>query len=353
MPIIGLEHLTPEEITLKSWDTDTDNTFTKVFHEGDILFGRRRAYLKKAALAPFEGICSGDITVICANPESISPELLPFVIQNDSFFDYAVGKSAGSLSPRVKWEHLQNYEFELPDMDTQRNLAKVLWAMNDTAESYKRLISATDELVKSQFIEMFGDPDTNPKQWAVKSIGDIATDVHYGTSKPAIEGGIYPYLRMNNLTADGYIDLTDLKYIDLPENEMDGCLVHYGDILFNRTNSKEWVGKTALFDLDQDMVIAGYIIRVRVNSEVLPCFLVKYMNLPYMKKMLRGMAKGAVHQANINAKEMQSIKLYIPPLELQQQFAELVRQTDKSKFVVQKAVEITYSQKRLFKTTNT
>ena len=103
-----------------------------MFHKGDILFGRRRAYLKKAAVAPFDGICSGDITVIQAKPEKIIPELLPFIIQNDTLFDFAVGKSAGSLSPRVKWEHLKNYEFELPDMDKQRELAELLWAMDAT-----------------------------------------------------------------------------------------------------------------------------------------------------------------------------------------------------------------------------
>ena len=151
-PIVGLEHLTPEEITLTVWDEDTDNTFTKMFRKGDVLFGRRRAYLKKAAVAPFDGICSGDITVIEAIPEKLLPELLPFIIQNDSLFDYAVGKSAGSLSPRVKWEHLKNYEFELPSMDKQRELAKLLWAMDDTRKAYRKLIQMTDELVKSQFI---------------------------------------------------------------------------------------------------------------------------------------------------------------------------------------------------------
>ena len=114
-PIVGLEHLTPEEITLTFWSEASDNTFTKMFHKGDVLFGRRRAYLKKAAVAPFDGICSGDITVIEADPERIIPELLPFIIQNDDLFNFAVGKSAGSLSPRVKWEHLKNYEFELPE----------------------------------------------------------------------------------------------------------------------------------------------------------------------------------------------------------------------------------------------
>lgn len=152
-PVVGLEHLIPEEITLTAWDEGSENTFTKTFRKGDVLFGRRRAYLKKAAVAPFDGICSGDITVIQAKEGKILPELLPFVIQNDVLFDYAVGKSAGSLSPRVKWEHLKNYEFELPDMDKQRELSELLWTMENTRKAYQKLIAATDELVKSQFIE--------------------------------------------------------------------------------------------------------------------------------------------------------------------------------------------------------
>jgi len=151
-PIVGLEHLIPEEITLSNWDEGSDNTFSKVFRKGNVLFGRRRAYLKKAAVAPFDGICSGDITVIEALSDKILPELLPFIIQNDALFDYAVGKSAGSLSPRVKWEHLQNYEFELPELSKQKELADILWAMDETKKSYQKLIFATDELVKSQFI---------------------------------------------------------------------------------------------------------------------------------------------------------------------------------------------------------
>ncbi len=104
MPVVALEHLVPEEVRLTNWSTSGDNTFSKAFHKGQVLFGRRRAYLKKAALAPFDGICSGDITVIEAKSDRLAPELLPFIIQNDAFFDFAVGKSAGSLSPRVKWE---------------------------------------------------------------------------------------------------------------------------------------------------------------------------------------------------------------------------------------------------------
>lgn len=150
-PVVGLEHLIPEDVTLSQWDDDSENTFTKLFRKGNVLFGRRRAYLKKAVVAPFDGICSGDITVIEANPDRLLPELLPFIIQNDSFFDYAVGKSAGSLSPRVKWEHLRNYEFELPAMNKQKELAELLWAMDDAKKAYQKLLKKTDELVKSKF----------------------------------------------------------------------------------------------------------------------------------------------------------------------------------------------------------
>lgn len=153
--IVGLEHLIPQEVTLTQWAENIENTFTKVFHKGDVLFGRRRAYLKKAAVAPFDGICSGDITVIEAKPNKIVPELLPFIIQNDNLFDFAVEKSAGSLSPRVKWSHLQNYEFELPDLNKQRELAELLWAAEKTKQTYKRLIDNSHKLIQAEFIDIF------------------------------------------------------------------------------------------------------------------------------------------------------------------------------------------------------
>lgn len=149
--VVGLEHLIPGEIRLKEWSKDTNTTFTKAFHKGQVLFGRRRAYLKKAAVASVDGICSGDITVISAKQDKILPELLPFVIQNDDFFDFAVGKSAGSLSPRVKWSKLKEYEFNLPSLPQQRKLAKLLWSFVDAKEAYEDLIRQTDELVKSKF----------------------------------------------------------------------------------------------------------------------------------------------------------------------------------------------------------
>ena len=180
---------------------------------------------------------------------------------------------------------------------------------------------------------MFGTPFVNEKEWDSKKIGEVVTEVRYGTSKPAVDGGKYPYLRMNNITDDGYLDLNNLKYIDIPDEEIEKCIVRKGDILFNRTNSAELVGKTAMYDLDEEMVIAGYIIRVRLKSCLLPEVLSQYMNLKPVKMLLHSMAKGAVNQANINAQELQGIEVYVPNIELQQEFIAFKKQLDKSKFV--------------------
>ena len=348
-PIVGLEHLEPECITLSQWSESTDNTFSKVFRKGHVLFGRRRAYLKKAAVAPFDGICSGDITVIEAIPGRIIPELLPFVIQNDALFDFAVGRSAGSLSPRVKWEHLKNYEFELPASEGEQcKLADVLWSIEQTRKSYNSLLRATDELVKSQFIELFGDPGNNPKNWINGTIRDVVSEVRYGSSRPASADGVFPYIRMNNITYDGKLDLSDLKRINIPEQELEKCSVRKGDVLFNRTNSKELVGKTCLYDRDELMVLAGFIIRVRVNSKILPEFLVAYMNLPYTKQLLLSLCKAAIGQANINAQEFQNIPIYQPPVELQERYVSFAQQLDKSKFELEQALsELTLTYKRI------
>jgi type I restriction enzyme S subunit len=124
--VVGLEHIDSEDIHLRrSASIEEETTFTKKFAKGDILFGRRRAYLKKAARADFEGICSGDITVMRAT-DRLLPDLLPFIVNNDKFFDYAITHSAGGLSPRVKFKDLANYEFLLPPKQQQVELSELL-----------------------------------------------------------------------------------------------------------------------------------------------------------------------------------------------------------------------------------
>lgn len=242
-------------------------------------------------------------------------------------------QAIGGVIKYIKLGNLTEAVITVPSIDRQKEIVEVLKKVGNILENYSKKLCQLDVLIKARFVELFGDPIKNPKGWEIVTIGDVVTEVRYGTSKPAVEGGKYPYLRMNNLTADGHLDLNDLKYIDIPDDEIEKCVVRKGDILFNRTNSIELVGKTAVFDLPEDMVIAGYIIRVRLNERILPEVFSQYMNLEALKDILRSMAKGAVNQANINAQELQSIKVYIPDMGLKKQFIEMKEQVDKSKVI--------------------
>lgn len=153
--VVGLEHIEPECIHLRKWASiDEETTFTKTFEKGHVLFGRRRAYLKKAAQPEFKGICSGDITVMEAK-DDLLPELLPFLICNDKFFDYAVQHSAGGLSPRTKFKDLANYEFLLPPKDQQAKLAELLWAADAVVEAKEKILNRCMSLKSSCLSESF------------------------------------------------------------------------------------------------------------------------------------------------------------------------------------------------------
>ena len=263
---------------------------------------------------------------------------------NKQYFVFAVRynlkemekQTHGATMKHITKKDFDNILIPFPDLRIQSKIAEKLDKLQSIITHRRTQLEKLDLLVKARFVEMFGEPILNEKGWNMVTIGDIVTEVKYGTSKPAVEGGKYPYLRMNNLTYDGHLDLTNLKMIDIPDSEIEKCIVHRGDVLFNRTNSIELVGKTCVFDKDEDMVIAGYIIRVRLKSIMLPIVLSYFMNTDALKKKLRNMAKGAVNQANINAQEFKSINIYLPPIELQTQFADFVKQVDKSRFITLK-----------------
>ena len=229
VPIVGLEHLIPQEIKFSGYDVDTENTFTKTFKKGQILFGRRRAYLKKAAIADFDGICSGDITVIEAIPGKVDPLLLPFIIQNDKFFDYAVSRSAGGLSPRVKWEHLKDYEFDLPPIEEQRILADKLWAAYRLKESYKKLLTATQEMVKSQFIEMYYN--THNKQ----TLESVCPIMNKGITPKYVESSSVLVINQACIHWDGQ-RLGNIKYHN-EEIPVRKRILESGDVLLNATGN--------------------------------------------------------------------------------------------------------------------
>ena len=229
-------------------------------------------------------------------------------------------QSIGGVIKYIKLGNLTDVLVELPSIEEQKYIVNLMNISLELIELRKKTIDKLDSLVKARFIEMFGRPFINNLNWESKQIKNVVNEVKYGTSKPSVENGEYKYLRMNNLTYDGRFDLTDLKFISLNNDELEKCVVRKGDVLFNRTNSLDLIGKTAEFDFNEDMVIAGYIIRIRLKETIVPKFFSMYMNTDEMKLHLRTIAKGAVNQANINAQELQEIPIYLPPIELQNQF---------------------------------
>ena len=308
----------------------------QIIKENDILIaassGSKEIVGKSVQIKDNTNFTFGAFCKIVRCSEKIEPRYVGYFLRTPYYRSTISNLVCGANINNLKNEHIDELLIPMPSREIQQKIVNILDKSQELIDKRKEQIEALDELVKSKFIEMFGSPATNPKGWKVTTIGNITTDVRYGTSKPAVEGGKYPYLRMNNITYNGYLDLDNLKYIDIEDDELEKCIVRKGDVLFNRTNSAELIGKTCVFDLEEPMIIAGYIIRVRLINEVLPIYLSMFLNSDFGKELLKGMAKGAVNQANINAQELKSIKIAIPPIELQNQFADFVKQVDKLKF---------------------
>lgn len=329
VPIVGLEHLEPGEITLSNWEIDSENTFTKKFLKGQVLLGRRRVYLRKAVMAPVDGICSGDITVIEAIPGKILPELLPFVIQNDKFFDYAVQGSAGSLSPRVKWEHLKKYSFELPSIDEQKVLANKLWAAYRLKESYKKLLSATDEMVKSQFIEMFGNPVTNDKNWETMPMKDIAPEV---PSTAKLSGSVW---LLNLDMIESHSGQIIEKVYEDDSKMLSVAPFDTGNVLYSKL--RPYLNKVVV--PDESGYATTELVPLRPNPEKL--------NRVFLSHLLRG--DNFVNYANSIATgtkmprmplgDLRKFKCILPPMDMQLHFVNIAKQVDKSKFELRKSIE--------------
>ena len=276
---------------------------------------------------------------IRVNPNNVYPKYLYYYFKSNNFkiklnkiSKQSVNQSSFSISD------LKKIRIEIIDLERQKLIVTKLDKVVEVISIRKKQIEELNNLIKSQFVEMFGIPFLNNKNWTMGIIKELVREVKYGTSKPA-NGGKYKYLRMNNITYEGKLDLNEMKYIDIEKDDKEKYVIKKGDILFNRTNSKELVGKTCVFDVEEEMIIAGFIIRVRVNDFANPYFISEYLNTVYLKDKLRNMCKDASGQSNINAKELQNIKIYIPPITLQNQFSEIVKQIDKQKFKIEKSLK--------------
>lgn len=216
---LGLDHLEPNDLAVRRWgDVADGTTFTSVFRPGQVLFGKRRAYQRKVAVADFSGVCSGDIYVLEPTSEHLSPELLPFICQSESFYDYVISMSQGGLSPRVNWQALSRYEFILPPMEEQRRISAALKAMQEVENSLSRLERELKRLFRMSIgkmlkLEATKKPELRdtPDGWSIARLDELTHPdrrISYGILKPGNEDpqGV-PMLRV--LDFDEFGDRTE------------------------------------------------------------------------------------------------------------------------------------------------
>jgi type I restriction enzyme S subunit len=228
--VIAMEHLNPRELKVTRWGSISDGTtFTRRVKPGQTLFGKRRAYQRKVAYAEFDAICSGDILVFEAKPDRLLPELLPFLVMSDGFFDYALGTSAGSLSPRTRWSDLAKYEVDVPPLDEQKRIAELLWAAEDhrlaTMAVGNRLDAARAALHDETFPRWL-----NERARPVSEMFDFQLGKMISPKSAPEPGRGYPYLANIDVRWRSF-NLTNLRTVALSEPEREKFLLQPGDVL--------------------------------------------------------------------------------------------------------------------------
>ena len=303
---------------------------------GDVLVSTVRPNLNGVARVPdhLDGaIASTGFCGLRVKPTKLDGSYLFHWVKTPFFVADMVRKATGASYPAVSDRIIFESSIPLPPLPEQHRTADVLDRAEALRAKRRAALAELDALTQSFFLDMFGDPVVNPKRWPIKKIGDLLESAAYGTSEKSAPTGEIPVLRMNNITRTGAMDFTDLKFMDLAPAHRDRYLVRTGDVLFNRTNSPDLVGKTGIFREAKPMAYAGYLIRLRLNKDNDPEYLSAFLNTRYSKSMLRGMCKSIIGMANINATEIQAMSIPQPPLSLQREFAGRVAAVEKLKAV--------------------
>ena len=337
---IGLEHIEPGTFEISHWGADAAPAGEKlIMRKGDILFGKRRAYQRKVAIAPFDGIFSAHGMVLRPKEEVICKEYFPFFLSSDQFMDTAIRISVGGLSPTINWKDLQQQEFDLPLPEEQRRLADKLWAAYELKEAYKKMIAATDEMVKAQFIEMFFHDDIMLQK--LHEHINITRGVSY---KPddviqSIDSNASIILRANNIDC-GDINYEDLAYVK-SYRVSDEQLLSPGDIVMCASNgSKNLVGKAAILHFLPNIrtSFGAFCLGIRCKSTILPEYLSTYFQTSLYRDKIESLGAGS-NIINIKPAQIYDLEIPVPPIENQHVFCNIVNQAEKSKSELRQAIE--------------
>jgi type I restriction enzyme S subunit len=334
---IGLEHLEPGSLQIRTWGNVADGTtFTRRCRPGQVLFGKRRAYQRKVALAEFDAVVSGDIYVLAPKSNRLVPELLPFVCLSELFFQHAVETSAGSLSPRTNWRSLASFEFDLPPFDQQRRIAEILWGLDDDLQAWLETMNAVVGQRQSIVTDFIMSHESD-----IATLGDYLEEVQYGSSNKAIlqpAPHLLPLLRIPNVIG-GKVDFGELQWLE-PTEEFQKYRLLTGDVLIVRTNGNpDYVGRTAVYEGSEfgECLFASYLIRLRPKRDkLLPHFLHEMLQSGRVKKDIRKQVKSSAGNYNLNTQGIRGLRIPLPTTEMQQELLERLTSVGK---VTKAAVE--------------
>ena len=338
---IGLEHLDTRCLRVSRWGSAVDITGQKlVMRKGDLLFGRRNTYLRRAAIAPHDGLFSAHGMIFRPKTDVITEEFFPYFIVSNYFMDAAIRISVGSLSPTVNWKQLKELEFDIPDIDKQHKYAELFAAVDRTKESYRQLILSTDELVKSQFIEMFGDPIDKPMGWPRMPFSETCSLVTGNTpprANKAYYGDYLEWIKSDNISTSS-MHLTHAAECLSKEGAEVGRIVHAGAILMTCiAGSLNTIGNIALADRD---VAFNQQINAFIPTQYEPLFL--YYLLMLIRPQLHEAASSAL-KCILNKGNLERMIAILPDRAAQWRFSSIAAHADKSKFVACQATTYTQS----------
>ena len=334
---VGLEHYDSGDPLITRYGS-TNNLASSVKHfvSGDILVARRNVYLRRAGVVRFEGVTSGDSIVLRVKDKEYS-DILPFILNSDDFWDYAEQNSDGTMSKRLAPDVLLEYECNIPDNHYQ--IANKLWAAYRLKESYKRLLAATDEMVKSQFIEMFYRGQY--KNEKLKSHIEVIRGVSYKPTdvRDEVNDSSAVILRSNNID-NGEINLDDLVYVDKSRVSITQIILR-GDIIMCGSNgSKSLVGKAAMIDNTPKHMISfgAFCLCIRCKETINPMYLSTFFQTSIYRDIIEELGSGS-NILNIKPEHIYNIEIPIPSIIEQNKFISIAEQADKSKFELRKSID--------------
>ena len=350
---VGGEHIDGDEIMIRRKGVIQGSTIGPAFHmrfqRGDVLLMSRNPHLRKASMVDFDGICS-NVSYVCRTKDKgvLLQSLLPFILQTPEFWQFAEENKKGGLPFFLNWKDFARFEFELIPIERQRKISDLLWAMERVKNAYRELIARTDDLVKSQFIEMFGDPVENPKGWrkaSFEELSDVITDGEHATPR-RVDEGIYLLSARNVLNHELSFDPVD--YIDQKEFERIAKRIvpQAGDVLISCSGT---VGRACVVPENLKFQMVRSVALVRFKVGINPVFMEQQIATPFIQKQIDS-SKSQTSQANLFQGKIKKLQAIVPPVELQNEFLKFVKQSDKSKFAARQALkEITDAQKALMK----